>query len=106
MCDIIRALWYLKQVSPFAEGNGSIGSIATSVTGNEFEKMERKDVCKKVKTLPMKTSVKPSFKAEATFVSDLSFQRGFLANGCNISFDNWKGHELWIYLPVLFESTI
>ena len=64
--------------------------------------MERKDVCndslkrsKKVKTLPTKTSVKFSSKDEATFVSDLLFQRlVFLANGCNINFDDCKGHEL------------
>ena len=92
----------LKQVSPFAEVNSSIGSIATSVIANEVEKMERKDVCKdslqrseKVKTLPTKTSVKLSSKSEATFFSELLFQRlVFLANGCNISFDDCKGHEL------------
>ena len=91
----------VKQVSPFAEDNSSIGTIATSVVANEVEKMERKDVCKcslkrseKVKTLPTKTSVKVSSKDE-TFFSDLLLQRlVFLANGCNISFDDFKGHEL------------
>ena len=34
--DIRKALWYLKQASPFAEGNGSIESIASSVIGNEL----------------------------------------------------------------------
>ena len=64
----------LKQVSPFAEDNSSIESIAASVIANEVEKMERKDVCKcslkrseKVKTLRMKTSVKLSSKGETTF---------------------------------------
>ena len=33
--DIRKALWYLKQVSPFAEGNNSIGSITTSAIANE-----------------------------------------------------------------------
>ena len=64
--------------------------------------MERKDVCndslkrsEKVKTLPKKTTVRLSSKGEATFVSDLLFQGlVFLANGCNITFDNCKGHEL------------
>ena len=44
--DIRKDLWILKQVSPFAEDNSSIGSIATRVVANEVEKMERKDVCK------------------------------------------------------------
>ena len=61
--------------------------------------MERKDVCnyslkrsEKVKTLPTKTSVKLSSKGEATFVSDLLFHGlVFLANSCNINFDNCTG---------------
>ena len=64
--------------------------------------MEGKDVLRyslkrsrKVKILPMKTSVELSSKGEATFVSDLLFQRLlFLANGCNISFDDCKVSEL------------
>ena len=64
--------------------------------------MEIKDVCndslkrsEKVKTLPTKTSVKLGSKGAATFVSDLLFQGlVFLVNGCNINFDNCKGHEL------------
>ena len=109
-----KILWHLKPVSAFAEGSSSIGNIATSVIANEVEKMERKNVCndslkrsEKVKTLPTKTSVKLSSKCEATFVSDLLF-RGlvFLANSCNINFDDCKGHELWVYPPVMFESTI
>ena len=59
--NIRKVLWHLKQVSPFAEGNNSIGSITASVIADEVEKMERKDVCKyslkrskKVKTLPTK----------------------------------------------------
>ena len=63
------------------------------------EKMER---CKyslkhseKVKTLPTKALVKLSTKGEANFVSDLLLQRFiFLANGCNISSNDRKGHEL------------
>ena len=72
--NIRKVLWHLKQVSPFAEGNSSIGSISASVIADEVEKMERKDVCKyslkrseKVKTLPTKTSVKLSSKSEAHF---------------------------------------
>ena len=43
--DYIRkALWFLRQVSPFAEDNSSRGSIATRTVANEVEKMERKDV--------------------------------------------------------------
>ena len=64
--------------------------------------MEGKDVftysltqSKKAKTLPTKTSAKLSSKGEA-----------LLANGCYISFNDYKGHELWVYLPALFESTI
>ena len=91
----------MKQVSAFAEDNSSIGNIATSVIANEVEKMERKDVCydslkssEKVKTLPTKTSVKLGSKGAATFVSELLLRVSFLANGCNINFDNCEGHEL------------
>ena len=52
--------------------------------------MEGKDVftysltqSKKAKTLPTKTSAKLSSKGEA-----------LLANGCYISFNDYKGHEL------------
>ena len=63
---------------------------------------EKIDVCnyslkrsETFKTLPTKISAKLSSKGEATFVSDLLFQRlVFLANGCNVNFDNSKGHEL------------
>ena len=49
----------------------------------------------KVKTLPTKTPVKLSSKGEATFVTNLLFQRlVVLANDCNISVDHCKGHEL------------
>ena len=68
--------------SPFDKDNRSIGSTATSVVANEVEKMEGKDVFKyslkrseKAKTLPTKTSIKLSSKGEATFVSNLLFQR-------------------------------
>ena len=44
--DIRKALWYLKQISVFAEDNSSIGTIATSVFANEIEKMEEKYVFK------------------------------------------------------------
>ena len=92
----------LKQVSAFAKDSSSIGNMATRVTANEVDKMERKDVCndslkcsEKVKTLPTKISVKLGSKGEATFVSGLLFQGlVFLAKGCNINFDNCKGHEL------------
>ena len=64
--------------------------------------MERKDVCKdslkrrdKVKYVPTEISIKRSSNGEATFVSDLLFQRLlFLTNDCNIRFDDYKGHEL------------
>ena len=48
-----------------------------------------------VKTLPTRTSVKLSSKGKA-FVSDLLLFQRFvvLANGCNISFDYFKGHNL------------
>ena len=72
----------LRQVPLFAEDSSSIGSIATSAMAKEVEKMERKDVCKysltrseKVKTLPTKTPVRLSSKGEATFFSDLLFQK-------------------------------
>ena len=80
--DIRKVLWYLKEVSPFDQGNSSTGSIATNIIANEVGKTEGKDVfkhslkhSKKVKNLPKKTSVKLSIKGEATFVSDLLFQR-------------------------------
>ena len=63
----------------------------------------------KVKTLPTETSAKLSsyFKLEATFVSDLLFQRLVVfANSCNISFDDCKRHELRVYPSALFGSTI
>ena len=80
--DIRKVLWYLKEVSPFDQGNSSTGSIATNIIANEVGKTEGKDVfkhslkhSKKVKNLPKKTSVKLSIKGEATFVSDLLSQR-------------------------------
>ena len=70
------------RLCPFAEDSSSIGCIATRVIANEVEKSERKDICKyslkrnkKVKTLPTKTSVKLTSKSEASFVTDLLFQR-------------------------------
>ena len=76
--------------------------------------MERKNVCKyslkrseKLKTFLTKTSVKPSSKGEATFDSDILFHRlVFLEIGCNISLNDCKGRELWLYPPALFESII
>ena len=76
--------------------------------------MERKDVCKyslkrreKVKSVPTEISIKLSSKGEATFVSDLLFQRLlFLTNDCDIRLDDYKGHELWVYPTVLFVSPI
>ena len=80
--NIRKVLWHLKQVSPFAEGNSSIGSIATSVIANEVEKMERKYGCKyslkssqKVKTISTKISVKLGSKGKAILFSDLLLQR-------------------------------
>ena len=58
----------------------------------------------KVKTLPITTSVKLSSKDEATFFSGISFQKLVaLGSGCNISFDDCKGHEPRVYPPALFE---
>ena len=64
--DIRKYIWYWNQVSPFAEDNSSIGSIAARVIANEVEKMTGKDVFKyslkhteKVINLPIKTSVNP-----------------------------------------------
>ena len=57
--------------------------------------------------MPTKTSFKLCSKSEATFMSDLLFQGlVVLANRYNISFHDYKGHELGVYSPVLFESTI
>ena len=51
--------------------------------------LKRQKGSEKVKTLPKKTSVKLGSKDEATYVSDVLFQKlVVLANGCNISFDN------------------
>ena len=101
-------------MSPFAEDNNSIRSIATNIIANEVENMKAKDVFKyslkrseKVKSLPTKTSVKLSSKDEATFVSYLLIQKlVVLASGCNISFNDCKGHEMRAYPPALFELTI
>ena len=92
----------MKQVSPLAKDNSFRGSIATSIIGNEVEKMARKDIfkyslkhSKKFKTSPPRTFVKLSSKGEATVVSDLLFQRlVVLPNDFHISFDDYKGHNL------------
>ena len=75
--------------------------------------MEGKDVftysltqSKKAKTLPTKTPAKLSSKGEALLFLTYYFKGRFLANGCYISFNDYKGHELWVYPPALFESTI
>lgn len=48
----------------------------------------------KVTTLPTRKFVTLSSKGEFTLVSNLLFQKlVVLASGCNISFDNCKGHE-------------
>ena len=67
---------------------------------DEVEKMERKDLCKyslkrseKVKTLTTKNIVKLNSKGEASLVFNILFYIIFLANGCNFSFDNCKGHH-------------
>ena len=44
--DIRKVLWYLKQASPCAENNSSIGSIVTSVIATEVERMEGNGVFK------------------------------------------------------------
>ena len=44
--NIRKAIWYLKEISSFAEYNSSIGRIATSVLANKIEKMEGKYVFK------------------------------------------------------------
>ena len=55
------------------------------MTGKNVFKCSLK-LSEKVKTLPTKTPIK---------LSDLLFQRlVVLANGCNISDDDFKGHEL------------
>ena len=112
--DIRKALWYLKQVSPFAEDSSSIRSTATRVIANEVQKIEKNVVCnyglkrsQKFKTLPTKTSIKLRSKDEAIFISDLLFHRlDFLEIGCNISLNDFKGHGFWVYHPALFESII
>ena len=79
-------------------------SIDISIIANEVEKIEWKDAFKyslkcnkKVKTLPMKASVKLGGKGEATIASELLNQRlVVLANGCSINFDDCKGCELWL----------
>lgn len=93
--------WYLKLVSPFGEDSSLIGSIVASVIAKELEKWKEKiflkpqNLSEKVKTLPTKTFVILGSKDEVTHVSDVLFQRLVnLANGCNISFDNWKSHEM------------
>ena len=64
------------------------------MTGKDDSKYTLKR-SEKVKTLPAKASIKLSGKGEAIFFSDLLCQSSVaLANGCNIRFDNCKGHEL------------
>ena len=112
--DIRKVLWYLKQVSSLAEDNNSIGSIASSVTTNEVEKMERTYVFKyslkrseKVKIYQQKHRLNVVIKVKPLFVSDLLFQwLVVFAIGCNISFNDWKGHGLRVYPPAMFGSTI
>ena len=83
--DIRKVLEYSKQAPLFFEANRPIENIATSVTATQFRKWKDK----------MKTSVKPSSKGENVLVSALLFQRlVVLANGFNISLDEWKRHEL------------
>ena len=107
--NIRKVLWYLKQVSPFAEGNSSIGGIATSATANKVEKMGKKYGCKyslknssKVKTIPTKISVKLGSKGKATLLSDLLFQMYVFWQTVAIL----ALTEMWKYSPTLFESTI
>ena len=77
------------------------------------EKMEGKYVFKyslkrsvKVKTLATKRSIKLTEKGDATIDSDLMFQRlVVVAKVSNISFEDYKEHELFAYPPDLFEST-
>ena len=65
-----KILWYFKQISPFTEDSSSTGSIA-----NEVATIEEKDLFKyslthseKVKTWPLKASVKLSSKGWGTIV--------------------------------------
>ena len=103
----------LKQESPFTEDNSSIGSIAKSVIANEIEKMKGKDVFKytlnvarRSKLYKQKHSLNLSSKAEATFVSDLLFQRlVVLTNGCILDSTIVKDINR-VHPPALFESTI
>ena len=51
----------------------------------------------RLKLYQRKHSLSLGSKGEATFVSDLLFQRlVVLENGCDINFDNCKRHELSI----------
>ena len=81
--------------------NSSVGSIPTSVIVNEVEKMEGKDVfkynlkCTRILKLyqrkhPLSLAVKVKLLLFLTYY----FKGQFLANGCNISFNDSKGHEL------------
>ena len=79
--DIRKVLWHLKQLSPFAEGSSSKGSISSSVIANKFERMEGKHVfryslerSKRAKTLPTKTSVKLSSKDETKLFRSCYFK--------------------------------
>ena len=88
-------------------------SIYKSTIANEVEKIKGKDRFKyslkrseKVKTLPMKTSVKLSSESKGTIAFDLLFQSFvFLENGCNISLDNGKRREVRVYPLALLELT-
>ena len=82
--DIRKVLNYFT-----TKDNSVLGSITTKVIGNEVEKNnDRKrylNCSEKVKTLTTRTSVKLSSKGEATFISDLLFQRlVVLPKSCNM----------------------
>ena len=64
--------------------------------------MEVKDVFK----YSLKRSEVKTLKVKLLLFETYYFKGQFLANGCYISFNDCKGHELWVYPPALFESTI
>ena len=99
--DVRKVLWYVKQDSPFPEDNSSVVSIATSVIANEVEKLEEKDVFKYI--------LKHSHMVELYLRKHpvkLLPRLVALVGSFNISFNDCKGHEMWVHLQVLLESII
>lgn len=99
--DVRKVLWYVKQDSPFPEDNSSVVSIATSVIANEVEKLEEKDVFKYI--------LKHSHMVELYLRKHpvkLLPRLVALVGSFNISFNDCKGHEMWVHLQALLESII